>query len=330
MFHYRRGVRHGDPLSPLLFVLSANLLQTVLNSARRNNLLALPLPLPSDDDFPILQYVDDTLIFMQGDVNQLQHLKEILHSFAETTGLQVNFEKSFMVPINVTEERLNILASTLGCSKQSLPLPIWVCHLASLDHQLFNYGLNSKCERRLVAFSSFLTEASRLQLTNVVITALPTFAMYTYLLPKIVTKQIDKLRKHCLWRGSDLNNRKSSKAAWLMVCVPKPEGGLGVLDLKIQTENLLRKHLHKFFNRMPVPWVQLVWDYYYFRLNLPTTSRTLRGSFWWKDILKLLDSYKGITRINLQSGSTYFLWFDLWDDRVHNQSYPKLFSYAKS
>jgi hypothetical protein len=164
---------------------------------------------------------------------------------------------------------------------------------------LFNYGLNSKCERRLVAFSSFLTEASRLQLTNVVITALPTFAMYTYLLPKIVTKQIDKLRKHCLWRGSDLNNRKSSKAAWLMVCVPKPEGGLGVLDLKIQTENLLRKHLHKFFNRMPVPWVQLVWDYYYFRLNLPTTSRTLRGSFWWKDILKLLDSYKGITRINL-------------------------------
>ena len=31
----------------------------------------LPLMLPCDDDFPILQYADDTLIFMQGDVNQL-------------------------------------------------------------------------------------------------------------------------------------------------------------------------------------------------------------------------------------------------------------------
>jgi hypothetical protein len=83
--------------------------------------LNLPLPLPNDDDFLILQYADDTLIFMQGDVNQLLQLKGILHSFAESTGLQVNFDKSFMVPINISEDRFNILANTLGCSKESLP-----------------------------------------------------------------------------------------------------------------------------------------------------------------------------------------------------------------
>jgi hypothetical protein len=58
---------------------------------------------------------------MQGDESQLLHLKEILQSFAESTGLQVNFEKSFMVPINITEERLNTLANTFGCTKQTLP-----------------------------------------------------------------------------------------------------------------------------------------------------------------------------------------------------------------
>jgi hypothetical protein len=104
----------------LLFVLAADLLHPVLNAAKNDNLLALPLPLPSDEDFPILQYADGTLIFMQGDINQLQHLKDILHSFTETTGLKVNFEKSFMAPINVTEDILNILSSTLGCSKESL------------------------------------------------------------------------------------------------------------------------------------------------------------------------------------------------------------------
>jgi hypothetical protein len=45
VFYCRKGVRQSDPLSPLLFVLSADLLQSVLNSARRNNLLNLPLSL---------------------------------------------------------------------------------------------------------------------------------------------------------------------------------------------------------------------------------------------------------------------------------------------
>jgi hypothetical protein len=87
VFHCRRGVRQGDPLSPLLFVLTADILWLVLNSARRDSLLSLPLPLPNDEDFPILQYADDTLIFMEGDVTHLLHLKDILLSFAESTGL---------------------------------------------------------------------------------------------------------------------------------------------------------------------------------------------------------------------------------------------------
>jgi hypothetical protein len=109
------------------------------------------------------------------------------------------------------------------------------------------------------------------------------------------------------------------------VCLPKPEGGLGVLDLKTQNESLLMKHLHKFFNKRSIPWVQLVWDHYYSRNNLPSSDRPLRGSFWWEDILKLLESFKEMTRINIQSGSTCFLWLDLWNQRIYHQSYPELF-----
>jgi hypothetical protein len=53
---------------------------------------------------------------------------------------------------------------------------------------------------------------------------LPTFTMCTFLLTKTIIKQIDKYKKRCLWRGSDLNNKKQPKAAWPMICVPKPEG----------------------------------------------------------------------------------------------------------
>jgi hypothetical protein len=54
---------------------------------------------------------------MNGDINELNNLKDILSSFADSTGLKVNFDKFMMVPLNVSEERPDILASTFGCSK---------------------------------------------------------------------------------------------------------------------------------------------------------------------------------------------------------------------
>jgi hypothetical protein len=39
IFKCRRGVRHDDPLSPLLFVMAADLLQSIVNETFRRNML---------------------------------------------------------------------------------------------------------------------------------------------------------------------------------------------------------------------------------------------------------------------------------------------------
>jgi hypothetical protein len=43
-FHCKHGVRQGDLLSPLLFVLAADLLQVIVNRATSMNLLKAPIP----------------------------------------------------------------------------------------------------------------------------------------------------------------------------------------------------------------------------------------------------------------------------------------------
>lgn len=255
VFHCRRGVRQGDPLSPLLFVLAADLLQSLLNKAREQGLLRLPIELQHTDDFPILQYADDTLIILEACPVQLLFLKDLLNTFASSTGLRVNYCKSMLTPINLQGERTQFLANTFGCEIGSFPftylgLPLGLSKPSIEDLE----PIVSRCEKRLVSTSIYLSQAGRLELTNAVFTALPMFTMCTLLLHKTVIKQIDKYIKHGLWRGGNISDRKPSKAAWEFVCLPKEEGGLGVLKLGTQNEALLIKFLHKFFNKADIAW----------------------------------------------------------------------------
>ena len=84
--------------------------------------------------------------------------------------------------------------------------------------------------------------------------------MCTLNMPKSVIDSIDRARKHCLWRGSEVNSNKKSLAAWDKICKPKNKGGIGVINLSIQNQALLLKYLDKFYNRRDLLWVNLVWS----------------------------------------------------------------------
>jgi hypothetical protein len=51
---------------------------------------------------------------------------------------------------------------------------------------------------------------------------------------------------------------------------------------------MLMKHLNKFYNKKDIPWVNMIWSAYYSNGEIPHASKD-RGSFWWRDILKLVD-----------------------------------------
>jgi hypothetical protein len=171
-----------------------------------------------------------------------------------------------------------------------------------------------------------LSQGGKLEMVNLVFSSSAIFYTGTIKLHKGVIKQLDKYKKHCLWRGSDLSLKKPSKVAWPMVCIPKKQGGLGVLDLNLHNDAMLLKYLHKFFSNADIPWVKLVWDCYYSNEKPPGQNN--RGSFWWRDIVKLLDKFKGMASVRVGDGSTIIFWQDRWNEMIPAQSFPELHSFA--
>jgi hypothetical protein len=160
-----------------------------------------------------------------------------------------------------------------------------------------------------------------------VLASLPISYMSCLDIPVTINEHIIKYMRHCLWRkkNSDVQAKGSALVAWKKICRPKNQGVLGVLDLSIQNKALLLKNLHKFYNKLDIPWVQLIWNSYYSDGSIP--GNQLVGSFWWKSHLKLVDLFKAMARCNVGDGKSAYFWSDLWQSSCLQQEFPHLLSF---
>jgi hypothetical protein len=67
--------------------------------------------------------------------------------------------------------------------------------------------------------------------------------MCTSVIPLEVIEIIDKARRRCHWRKDKNKERVNFLAAWNMVCKPKDNGGMVIINLQLQNKALLLKHL---------------------------------------------------------------------------------------
>jgi hypothetical protein len=154
-FICKRGVRQGDPLSPLLYSFGSDLLQSAVNDLVRQGVLSRPIE-TNDEDFPIVQYADDTLLIMPADANQMGILKEVLNKFSRSTGLRINFSKSQMVPINVLDDLMQQLATDFGCQIGVMPFTYLGLPLGTTRPTISDLmPLVCRLERKLTSSSSF-------------------------------------------------------------------------------------------------------------------------------------------------------------------------------
>lgn len=191
----KRGLRQGDPLSPLLLIILVDVLQQIIKKFSTQGWLNHPIV--ADLPCPVIQYAYDTLILIQGSSYQAQILKEILDVFLATTGLQINSLKSTFVPINLNEEDQTTISEILGCPITSFPqtylglplsdskLPRWVLYplLQSLDCRVDTLSIKGA------------TSGGRLTLTKSILSALPSHLLACMKAPKWFYNEIDKRRR---------------------------------------------------------------------------------------------------------------------------------------
>jgi hypothetical protein len=196
----KRGLRQGDLISPLIFIVVTDILQQTIRSFGQQGFLQHPIL--QNQPCPVLQYADDTLIIVKGGESQAKWLKEILTAFEVTTGLSINFLKSTFVPIAMDDSESQIIMSILNCPVASFPQTYLGLPLSdsSIQRSIQSKILNV-IDSRIDTFMIGTTSGGRLTLTNSVLSALPVHMMSCFKLPKWLIQEIDKRRRAFFWKG---------------------------------------------------------------------------------------------------------------------------------
>jgi len=119
-FQVSRGARQGCPLSPLLFVLSVELLTLKI----RQDQLCRGVPLPDGQNAKISQFADDTTLILE-DTISLRKAMNIVNSFGALSGLQLNKKKTKAMWIGSSSKIKSMPLEYLQSAQKNL-LNFWV------------------------------------------------------------------------------------------------------------------------------------------------------------------------------------------------------------
>jgi hypothetical protein len=98
-------------------------------------------------------------------------------------------------------------------------------------------------------------------------------------------------------------------AKWKVICRPKDQGSLGVLDLEIHNRCILSKWLFNLINTDDA-WQQLLRNKYLGDKSITQVSRKLGDSQFWSGLMNIKDQFLSMSSFKLQDGKQIRFWED--------------------
>ncbi|KAF7820656.1 ribonuclease H [Senna tora] len=237
------GLRQGDPLSPYLYVLCANVLSHYLIKAQNDKSIQgvkIAIAAPAINH---LLYADDVLMFFKANKKTCEAVQSLLHQFGTMTGLWMNNQQSEIrfIP-NISHQGGHILSK--------------IIHYRHVDH-LSKYlggfidGQNTarrnaslildNIQHKLSGWKAkLLSQAARTILIKAVVSAIPIYHLqHTWITQSEANKCDATMRKFFWGQWEDANS--PMMISWQRLCKKKKDGGLGFRKMAKLNEALLAK-----------------------------------------------------------------------------------------
>ncbi|XP_074266449.1 uncharacterized protein LOC141589722 [Silene latifolia] len=309
-----RGLRQGDPLSPYLFILCAEVLSWLMRRAVENNSLHGIRIVPGAPSVSHLLFADDSIFFVKANVEEAEVVNSILRRYEAASGQLVSLEKTTVSFSKGSPlQRRSNLAARLCISEvdehsRYLGLPTVV----GRSKKVLTDILRDKLSKRVSGWrGKILSRAGKEVLIKAVVNSLPTYVMSIFKIPASFCDELRSLISR-FWWGHEEGKRGISWVAWRRLCMPKGMGGMGFRDFNLFNLALIGKQVWRLLTETEGLWARMMRARYYPHGNIMTADLGNNPSYTWRGILEARRAVESGLRRRIGDGRSTRIWVDAW------------------
>ena len=248
------GIRQGCPISPLCFILACEILSCHIRQNKQIKGIRLPLEIGGRNEMKIMQFADDSTLFLADECSIYQSLKAI-DLFSEFTGLNLNKNKTEAIWLGCWKFRKKEIANMKWRIFPQNEIRILGVTFKN-DCQACMVKCNwenkiSTCEiiiKRWIGRN--LSIIGRITLVKTFLLSQFMYLMQGIILPKHAMNRINKILFKYIWcnqniyKESDINN-VIEKVGRKTLIKSYEEGGLGMIDIIHMQNSIATKWITK-------------------------------------------------------------------------------------
>ncbi|KAK2654064.1 hypothetical protein Ddye_013920 [Dipteronia dyeriana] len=166
-----------------------------------------------------LTLVDDTIIFIEANVESMLNVRRILRCFEIGSGFKINFHKSGVVKVGKGSCAVDMWVELFRCKQVSRPIIfLWLPFRGNSSSIGFWETMLEKFRSRLVSWKMhFISKVGCLVLIKSVLASLTTYFLSVFKIMKVVAMTIEKLQRDFFW-GIKRDMRNIHLVYWPSFC----------------------------------------------------------------------------------------------------------------